>query len=78
MKRNSNLQTLSWEHHDGLVLAFRIERGLRKNSDPGLIRSYLLHAWEKDLTHHFWQEEEILPGIRVAAGEADAEMHAKC
>ncbi len=63
MKRNTNLQTLSWEHHDGLVLIFRIERGLKKQSDPESIRSYILHSWETALIHHFWQEEKILPGI---------------
>jgi len=63
MKRDINLKTLSWEHHDGLVLIFRIERGLKNHSDPELIRSYLLHSWETALTHHFWQEEETLPGI---------------
>ncbi len=63
MKRDSNLQTLSWEHHDGLVLVFRIDRGLKNRTKAGIIRLYLLHAWEVDLTHHFWQEEEILPAI---------------
>lgn len=74
MKRESNLQTLSWEHHDGLVLAFRIDRGLKNESAPELIRSYVLRIWDEELTHHFWQEEEMLPVILKRSPEG-SELH---
>jgi hemerythrin-like domain-containing protein len=60
MKRNKNLETLSWEHHDGLVLAFRLEKGIKNQIADNTISEYLLHAWDHVLQHHFWQEEEIL------------------
>ena len=72
MKRDTSLKTLSWEHHDGLVLTFRIERGLKYNRDPQLIRTYLLHAWDTDLSHHFWQEEQVLPAALEKSEEGAA------
>ena len=72
MKRDPNLRTLSWEHHEGLVLTFRIEQGLRKKSDVELVRAYVLDMWDEELTHHFWQEEQILPPVlnRTEDGKA--------
>ena len=65
MKRDKNLETLSWEHHDGLVLAFRLEKGIKNNVDTSLISDYLLHIWDHSLRHHFWQEEQFLqPTLR--------------
>lgn len=65
MKRDKNLETLSWEHHDGLVLAFRLEKGIKNNVDTSIISDYLLHIWDYDLRHHFWQEEQFLqPTLR--------------
>lgn len=60
MNRTEYLRTLSWEHHDGLVVAFRLQQGLNKNADPATMRDYILHTWESALDHHFWQEEEVL------------------
>ncbi|MBD3226003.1 MAG: hypothetical protein GF313_14850 [Caldithrix sp.] len=60
MKRSPFLETLSWEHHDGLVLAFRIEKGIQKQVDAQTIREYVLHVWKNELVHHFWQEEQSL------------------
>jgi iron-sulfur cluster repair protein YtfE (RIC family) len=60
MKRDKNLETLSWEHHDGLVLAFRLEKGIKNNVDLSIISNYLLHNWDHGLRHHFWQEEQSL------------------
>jgi len=60
MKRNKNLETLSWEHHDGLVIAFRMEKGINNNVAPDIVAQYLLYIWDHSLQHHFWQEEESL------------------
>ncbi len=61
MNRTEYLRTLSWEHHDGLVVAFRLQQGINKNADPATMRKYILHVWETALKHHFWQEEKVLP-----------------
>ena len=60
MKRDANLVTLSWEHHDGLVVSFRLQQGLNKNVDTKEMADYILFTWDTVLEHHFWQEEEIL------------------
>lgn len=60
MKRNENLKTLSWEHHDGLVVSFRLQQGLKKNSNSHEMSQYILHVWNGILKHHFWQEEQII------------------
>lgn len=60
MKRNEQLKTLSWEHHDGLVVAFRLQQGLKKGTSMNILKQYILHVWETVLRHHFWKEEEII------------------
>ena len=60
MKRDKNLETLSWEHHDALVSAFRLKQGVEKKADVSHLRDYLLYIWENDLPHHFEQEEQAL------------------
>lgn len=60
MKRDKNLETLSWEHHDGLVVVFRLEKGLRNKTHPKIMVEYLLHIWDHALQHHFWQEEQTI------------------
>ncbi|MGD9487271.1 MAG: hemerythrin domain-containing protein [Calditrichaceae bacterium] len=65
MKRNHNLETLSWEHHDGLVIASRIQRGLSNKTDWKIISEYIVDMWEKHLKAHFRQEEDILNPVLV-------------
>jgi len=60
MKRNKNLETLSWEHHDALVSSLRLRKGVEKNAALSHLRDYLLYVWEHDLPHHFEQEEKAL------------------
>jgi len=60
MKRKKELETLSWEHHNGLVAAFRLQQGLKKKTDLNVMREYILNIWENELLHHFWMEEEVL------------------
>ena len=52
MKRDKNLETLSWEHHDALVSASRLKRGVEKKADVSHMRDFLLYVWENDLPHH--------------------------
>ena len=65
MKRNENLKTLSWDHHDGLVVSFRLQQGLKKNVSVAEMAEYVLHTWSSVLEHHFWQEEQtITPNLK--------------
>ena len=60
MKRNESLKTLSWEHHDGLVVSFRLQQGLKKNAKADEMSQYILHIWNGMLEHHFRQEEQTI------------------
>lgn len=72
MKRNQNLITLSWEHHDGLVSAFRLKRGLANKTDVQELIRFLIFVWSEDLVHHFDQEETVLaPPLEEIAGSSE-------
>ncbi|HEM48988.1 MAG TPA: hemerythrin domain-containing protein [Caldithrix sp.] len=68
MKRKKELITLSWEHHDGLVFAFRLQQGVKKSAPLKDMREYILHTWDTALDHHFWQEEQSLNPVLQASG----------
>lgn len=64
MKRHKAFQTLSHDHHHGLVLAQIVKsgspeyKGLPKTSAGK--RDYTLRSFEENLVPHFKKEEEIL------------------
>jgi hemerythrin-like domain-containing protein len=60
MTRGDELKPLSWDHHHGLVLAFRLKRGMNKGADKQVMTDYILHAWHNTLHRHFSKEEEFL------------------
>ena len=60
MKRSYALETLSWEHHNGLVLAFRLEQGLQFGTSLQELKNYLLHVWQSALRFQFQVEENYL------------------
>lgn len=64
MQRQSFLKTLSWEHHDGLVLALRLEKGLAKQTSITEVQAYVLKMWHQGLKHHFHQEEVCFKDYR--------------
>ena len=67
MKRDEELKTLSWEHHDALVSASRLKRGVEKKAQISQMREFLLYVWENDLPHHFEQEEQSI--IKAVQGK---------
>lgn len=82
MKRDPSLIPLSHDHHQGLVLAFRIRHGLGPSGQAWEAQSPADHAREtvaffrRDLVPHFQAEEEAIfpalepylrPGERVVA-----------
>ena len=60
IKRSPQLAPLSREHHEGLLLVWKIQQGLRFNVDPERIRKYILWYWQNHIKPHFYQEEKIL------------------
>ena len=60
IKRSPQLAPLSREHHEGLLLVWKIQQGLRFNVDPERIRQYILWYWQNHIKPHFYQEEKII------------------
>ncbi len=70
MKRSKQLETLSFEHHDGLVVANRVKRGLEKQANTAEMVAYVLHIWDTLLVEHFAQEEATLLEVLERTPEA--------
>ena len=74
MKRHAGFVPLSREHHDGLLLATRLQQGraalLRLWShDPVWQAEYVVRFFDEHLLPHFTTEEEIVfPVARAVAG----------
>ncbi len=70
MKRSKYLETLSFEHHDGLVIASKIKTDLKKENAPTHLIDYVIDVYENGLLHHFDQEEvsfkEVMQNITGA------------
>ncbi|MBK8501231.1 MAG: hemerythrin domain-containing protein [Saprospiraceae bacterium] len=60
IKRHIRLQPLSREHHQGLLLSWKIREGFRRKLEPQRIKRYVNWFWEQHLLPHFTQEEEVL------------------
>lgn len=60
IKRHKTLRPLSREHHDGLLLCWKIRRGLQKNIDPARIGRYVQYFFTNHLAPHFNIEEEYV------------------
>lgn len=61
IKRSQELTQLSKEHHEALLLVWKIRQGIRKGVEPVRIAKYCRWFWEVHLVGHFRREEELLP-----------------
>lgn len=75
IKRHPALQNLSREHHDGLVFALRLQKGIAKKADLLDMKAYSDWFWENYLVDHFKLEEEIL--FPLLGNEHDLVLKAK-
>jgi len=65
MKRHEQLQPLSRQHHNGLLMALLIKKGLAKNASLTVINDFIVKGWEGELKDHFEMEETVLlPALR--------------
>ncbi len=60
IKRSKQLTPLSKDHHDGLLLTWKIREGLKNGTDLKLIAEYVQWFWDNHLQEHFREEEQIL------------------
>ncbi|MBK8501558.1 MAG: hemerythrin domain-containing protein [Saprospiraceae bacterium] len=60
--RHIALQTLSREHHHGLLLSWKIREGLKRNIGTCRIKKYTDWFWKYHLQQHFeFEETHIFP-----------------
>jgi hemerythrin-like domain-containing protein len=65
MKRHQQLQPLSRQHHNGLLMALLIKKGLTKKAAVVIINDFIVKGWEEELRDHFEMEETVLlPALR--------------
>lgn len=57
IKRHTGLQSLSREHHHGLLLCWKIRTGIKKDVSIERIKKYCDFFFKKVLIHHFNIEE---------------------
>ena len=60
MKRSAHLQPLSRQHHNGLLAALLVGKGLKKGAGLQVMATFIIHVWQSELQSHFEQEEQIL------------------
>lgn len=60
MKRHKELQPLSRQHHNGLLAALLLKKGIAKAADKNVMAAFILDLWKQDLKQHFESEEEFL------------------
>ncbi len=60
IKRTKELTPLSKDHHEGLLLGWKIKQGLKNGTDESTIAEYVKWFWNNHLDEHFREEEEIL------------------
>ncbi len=60
IKRHPSLQSLSREHHYGLLLSWKIREGFKREVPPERIKKYTNWFWENHLAPHFQFEESYI------------------
>lgn len=60
IKRSKQLTPLSKDHHDGLLFAWKIRQGLKRDAGLNVIADYVQWFWKNHLQEHFREEEQIL------------------
>ncbi len=60
MKRDNNLKSTSWQHHDELLSCLLIKKGVQKKADISLLTDFTNIFWKDDLQKHIEAEETIL------------------
>ena len=60
MKRHEQLQSLSRQHHNGLLAALLLKKGIEKTADANVMTAFIIDFWKNDLKKHFENEEQVL------------------
>ena len=69
LKRYTALQPLSREHHQGLLLCFKLREGFKKDVAPQRMQTYCRWFYDTYLQQHFKVEEEHVFSVLGAENE---------
>ena len=69
IKRSTQLAPLSREHHDGLLFAWKLRRGLANDTAIEILSNYCHWYWKNHIRKHFHHEEDILLKFIPAGNE---------
>lgn len=73
IKRDKNLVLLSRDHHDGLLLSWKLRQGAGFGVSNATMAKYVQHEYELHLAPHFEDEERLLFYEAPAGDELTAE-----
>jgi hemerythrin-like domain-containing protein len=74
IKRSSQLQPLSREHHDGLLFVWKIRQGLENRINTERLKEYAGWYWRHHIKPHFFQEEKVLIPLMPAEHPLSAQL----
>jgi hemerythrin-like domain-containing protein len=77
IRRSSELVPLSRDHHDGLLLCWKIRQGFESKIDTERIAAYVSYCFENELAPHFRQEEEFVFSLLTDDDPMKAEVLAQ-
>ncbi len=60
MKREVQLQPLSHQHHNGLMVVLLLKKGVEKNAAIETMNDFIVTVWNAELRNHFIKEEVYL------------------
>ena len=60
IKRDKSLLLLSRDHHDGLLVVWKIRQGIRLNIEKERIADFVINSFEQKEAPHFSEEEQLL------------------
>lgn len=60
MKRNQNLVPFSHDHHQGLLFALRLKKGVANGSPSNVLVEFIKDFWYDHLSSHFDEEDRLL------------------
>jgi hemerythrin-like domain-containing protein len=63
IKRSVELTPLSREHHEGLLLVWKVRQGIKNKVAPERMVAYLQWFWQHFFAPHFKQEETVVPQV---------------
>jgi len=68
MKRHEQLQSLSRQHHNGLLAALLLKKGIEKTADANVMTAFIIDFWRNHLKEHFENEEQVLiPALNITS-----------